>query len=125
MTPNGFAPDELQDALQPIASLISKSEKAQQKLAPGTWQHVMLRDNLRALYIAHDLMRGMTAEANSLTRDELEALLRAMASMKGKTGEAQTRFLPGTSQHSLLRNRLKALCIAESLIRETADKRNV
>ena len=49
---DNYTPDELQEALQPIASLISKSEKAQQKLAPGMWQHTMLRDNLKALHIA-------------------------------------------------------------------------
>jgi len=33
------------EVLRPIASLISKSEKAQQKLAAGTWQYKMLQDN--------------------------------------------------------------------------------
>jgi hypothetical protein len=46
---NRYTADELQEALRPIASLISKSEKAQQKVPPGTWQHRMLEDNLKAL----------------------------------------------------------------------------
>jgi hypothetical protein len=45
---NRYTADELQEALRPIASLISKSGKAQQKVPPGTWQHRML-DNLKAL----------------------------------------------------------------------------
>lgn len=48
--------EELQKARAPIASLLSKSEKAQQKLAPGTWQHTMLEANLRALAIAAQLL---------------------------------------------------------------------
>ena len=47
---------ELQQARAAIASLISKSEKAQQKLTPGTWQHRMLEANLKALYIALHLL---------------------------------------------------------------------
>jgi len=49
---DNYTTGELQEARRPIASLISKSKKAQQKLAPGTWQHTMLRDNLKALQIA-------------------------------------------------------------------------
>jgi hypothetical protein len=48
--------DELQEARQPLASLLGKSEKAQQKLASGTWQHTMPRDNIKALRIALALM---------------------------------------------------------------------
>ena len=47
---------ELQQARAAIASLISKSEKVQQKLTPGTWQHRMLEANLKALYIALHLL---------------------------------------------------------------------
>jgi len=74
-----YTTDELQEALRrPIASLISKSEKAQQRLSPGTWQH--------------------------------------------KTEKAQAKFAPGTSQHTLLQDRLKALRMAEALIRrESAE----
>jgi hypothetical protein len=52
------ASDEAPRALGPITSLISKSAKAQRKLTPGTWQHTMLRDNLRALRLAVALMTG-------------------------------------------------------------------
>ena len=47
---------DLEKALAPIASLISKSEKARGKLAQGTWQYTMLSDNLKALYIASPLL---------------------------------------------------------------------
>ena len=102
---------------KPIASLISKSEKAQQKLAPGTWQHTMLRDNLKALHIASVLMNRKADDTGNLIKDDLREALRAFASMASKTEKAQAKFSPGTSQHTLQRNRLKALRIAGSLIR--------
>src|SRR5215207_4643961 len=73
--------DELHEALRPIASLISKSEKAQQKLAFGTWQHTILRDNLKALHIASALINKQTDDTDRVTRDDLQDALRAFASM--------------------------------------------
>ena len=113
---NNYTTDELQEALRPIDSLISKSEKAQRKLAPGTWQHTMLRDNLKALHIASTLMSKETDDTNRFTRDDLQGALRAFASMISRTDKARAKFTPGTSQYTLQRNRLKALRIAEALI---------
>jgi hypothetical protein len=117
-----YTTDDLQEALRPIASLISKSEKAQQRLALGTWQHTMLRDNLKALHIASALMNKETDDTDSVTRDDLHEALPAFASMIRKTEKAQAKFSPGTSQHTLQRNRLKALRIAEERIKVELDK---
>jgi hypothetical protein len=119
---DNYTTDELQEARRPIVSLISKSEKAQQKLAPGTWQHTMLRDNLKALHIASALMNKETTDTDHFTGDNLQEALRAFASMISKTEKAQTKFSPGTSQHTLQRNRLKALRIAEAVIKLELDK---
>ena len=119
---NDNTPDELQAALRPIASLISKSQKAQQKLAPGTWQHTMPRDNLKALHIALALMNTDAHETVTFTRDDLQSALRALASMISRTEKAQVKFSPGTSQHTLQRNRLKALRVAEALLRAELAK---
>lgn len=114
--------DELQEVLRPIASLISKSEKAQQKLAPGTWQHTMLRDNLKALRMASTLMNKQPNDVENFIRDDLQEALLAFASMISKTEKAQAKFSPGTSQHTLQRNRLRALRKAEALISVELDK---
>jgi hypothetical protein len=119
---DNYTTDELQEALRPIASLISKSERAQQKLAPGTWQHTMLRDNLKALHIASALMNKETDNTARFTRDDLQEALRAFASMISKTDEAQAKFTPGISQHTLQANRLNALQIAEALIKAELGK---
>jgi hypothetical protein len=119
---DNYTTDELQEALRPIASLISKSEKAQQKLAPGTWQHTMLRDNLKALHIASALMKKPSDDTDRFTRDDLQEALRALASIISKTDKAQAKFTLGTSQHTLQRNRLKALRLAEELIKVELDR---
>src|SRR6187200_2261587 len=89
-----YTTDELQEALRAIASLISKSEKAQQKLTPGTWQHTMLRDNLKALHLASALMNDETNHSNSPSPDELQDGLRALASMITMTKKSQGKFSP-------------------------------
>jgi hypothetical protein len=119
---NNYAADELQEALIPIASLISKSEKAQRKMKAGTWQYRMLQDTLKALCHASKLMNRDAADKDSFTEKDSKEALRAITSMISRTVKAQAKFSPGTSQHTLLRNRLKALCIGESLIKMELDK---
>lgn len=58
-----YTSEELQNAQAPIASLISKSKKSQQKLEPGSWQYKMLDNNLKALYISSPLLEKALAEA--------------------------------------------------------------
>lgn len=110
--------DSKQEAARPIASLLSKSEKAMQKLATGTWQHAMLQNNIQALQIAAELMSGQPVKPDRFSPDELQDAHQALASMIDKTEKAQPRFPSGTSQHTLLRNRLQALQTADVLIRK-------
>ena len=51
-----YTEEDLENALAPITSLIGKSEKARAKLAQGTWQHIMLSNNLKALHVALPLL---------------------------------------------------------------------
>ena len=119
---DNYSTDELQEAFRPIDSLISKSEKAQKKLTLGTWQHKMLQDNLKALHHASALMNKNTNNNENFTREVLQEDLHAFASMINKTEKAQAKFFPGTSQNTLLRNRLNALRLAEELIKVELDK---
>ena len=112
------AADALRDTFRPLASLIGKSEKAQRKLAPGTWQHSMLRDNLKALRMASALMDPGAGDGDRAEKRELQEALRAFASMIG-----QAKFSPGTPHYALQRNRLKALRAAEALILAETDRR--
>jgi len=52
------------------------------------------------------------------TREEIEEAERAMLSLLQKCEAAATKLTPGTSQHTLMQNRIAALRIAVSLLRE-------
>lgn len=108
--------DELHSALAPLASLLSKSEKAQLKVAADTWQYVMLGDNIRALRTALRLLGEDGGDSGEPAAGDLDAALPALDSMIERVANTQTTFAPGTSQHSLQRNRLKALRIARSAV---------
>lgn len=117
--------EALQDVLRPLASLLSKSEKAQRKLAPGTWQHTMLQNNLHALRLAVALLGKTPGGTFRTAQADLQAALRAVASMIGRSENAQAKFHPGTAPHTLQRNRLQALRAAEARILAEMDKRPV
>ena len=103
--------------LRPLVSLIAKSEKALLKLSPDGWQHTMLSQNIRALKIALHLLDGEAQTVGVLDRDEVLAAQDAFAKMIEKTENALSKLTPGTSQHTLLQNRLEALQWAEDAIR--------
>jgi hypothetical protein len=80
------------------------------------WQHTLLRENLRALHLAFALMSSSADAADVPTREDFQAALRAFADMTTRSEKAQAKFAPGTSQHTLQRNRLRAFRAAEALI---------
>ena len=61
-------------------------------------------------------------DARHCAQGDLEDALRVIASMACRTREAQAKFSPGTSQHTLLRNRLNALQKAEALVQAELDE---
>lgn len=50
------------------------------------------------------------------TKEELEEALRVVSATISKCENIQLKFAVGTSQHSLLKNRIKALYISKSLL---------
>ncbi len=53
---------------------------------------------------------------SEFTKEELEEALRAIASTIAKCEKVQPKLKPGSSQHTLLIRRIKALQIASKLI---------
>ncbi|WP_047810290.1 hypothetical protein [Desulfosporosinus acididurans] len=53
---------------------------------------------------------------DNYTREELEKALKIVFSIISRCEKTQPKFLEGTSQHSLLKNRIKAMYISKSLI---------
>jgi hypothetical protein len=58
----GYTLQDLVEAQAPIESLISKSEKAIQKIVLGSWQHTMLIKNIEALHRVLPLMKKEIAD---------------------------------------------------------------
>lgn len=108
--------EEIEAALRPIESLISKSEKAKAKLAPGTWQHVMLGDHIEALHVARTHLGGGSARAPRLTRAQVAKVLDTLGSMIEKSERVKVKFAEGTSQRTLQENRIQALRLAAAAI---------
>jgi hypothetical protein len=61
-------------------------------------------------------MGVVASGANELTKQELEEALQAIASTISKCEKVQPKLKPGTSQHTLLTRRIKALQVASTLI---------
>ncbi len=57
----------------------------------------------------------------AFTKEELSEALRAITSTIGKCEKVQPKLKPGTSQHTLLVRRIKALNIASELIKRELD----
>jgi hypothetical protein len=58
-----YTKEELQEALRPVTSIISKCEKAQLKFAEGTSHHTRFKNIIKAMYISKTLI---TDEINRL-----------------------------------------------------------
>ena len=116
---------QLHAALQPLVSLIDKSAKARRKLAPASWQHRMLTDNLRALRLAAALLTSRPATRMRFPPGELQAALRTLAVMTVRTEKTLAKFAPGSAHHTLQRNRLRALRLAAARTRSELEKHTV
>lgn len=106
----------LPDMCAPIASLISKCEKALTKVSPLTWQHDSLLANLEALHLAASLVDPDRESPGRHSGKALQNALRALSSMMQKTEKARQKFPPGSAQHTLLANRFAALQAAEAAV---------
>ena len=58
---------------------------------------------------------------DDFTKEELEEALRAIASTISKCEKVEPKLKQGTSQHTLLVRRIKALQIASSLIKQALE----
>jgi hypothetical protein len=61
-------------------------------------------------------------EPEELTKEDLEEALRAIVSTISKCEKVQPKLKPGTSQHTLLTRRIKALHVAAVLIQRELDR---
>jgi len=78
-----FTKKDMGEALSAIASMIGRSEKAQEKFAQGTSQHTLQKNRIKALYIASSFIKKELAEhdiTDEYTKEDLEKALAPIAS---------------------------------------------
>ena len=117
-----FTSEELHEAYCAISSLRNKSEKASGKLKEGSWQKKQMDSYVKASDAALQLIDGDTAmtfefEALNEANKFLEDALRRAEEVIGK-------FVTGSSQHTLQKNRIAALKIALRLIEKEQVRNN-
>lgn len=122
---NSVTNEELKAALKSIASMIERSEKAQEKFSQGTSQHTLLRNRIHALRIASSLVLKELPAANAAdghTREDLENARAPIASLIGKSEKAKQKLAPRSWQRTMLEDNLKALYIASSLLANALEE---
>jgi len=121
---DSFTKEELEKAIPTIASMISRSEKVQNKFKEGTPQATLTRNRLKALYISSSLITRELGDSltDKFSKEDLEKALPPITSTISKCEKAQTKLKEGTPQLSLTRNMIKALYISLSLITKELNK---
>ena len=118
-----YAREELSDALQIVASIISKCEKIQLKFEEGTSQHTLLKNRIKAMYISLALITYENVE-DKYTKKELVDALTPVASIISKCEKAQLKSPRGTAYNSRLKNIIEAMYISKVLISNEISKRD-
>ena len=116
-----FTKKDMEEALQAIASMIDRSEKAQKKFPQGTSQHTLLENRMKALNIASSLITKKIAEsdvADNIPEEDLQKAIAPIDSLISKSEKAQQKLTQGTWQHTMLDGNLKALHMASPLLTE-------
>ncbi len=114
-----FTKKDINEALQAIASMISRTEKSKERFAQGTSQHTLQKNRLKALHIASLLISKVLVENNAVdcyTEEDLKNALAPIASLISKSEKARQKLSQGTWQHTMLSNNLKALHMALPLL---------
>lgn len=113
---------DLDAALQVVSSAISRCEKAWPKFAPGTSQHTLLNNRIKALTIAKFLLTR-DAGISGYTKEELTDALRPVSSIIGKCETAQKKYAQGTPQYKRFDGMIRAMSVSKSIIEEEIAKR--
>ncbi|MDF3005630.1 MAG: hypothetical protein K0S22_2102 [Oscillospiraceae bacterium] len=122
-----FIEKDLEEALQAITSMISRTEKAKEKFAQGTSQHTLQKNRLKALHIASSLISKGLADSDAVdcyTEEDLKNALAPITSLISKSEKAQAKLAQSTWQHTMLKNNLKALNMALPLLAKALSEIN-
>lgn len=107
-------------AIKTVSSLIPRCERMMPKFAPGTSQHTLLRDRIRALQIAGELLSGGTADRSE---EALAAALEPLASIARKCEKARSKHQPGSGQYARYGGMIHAMGASRSVIENELHRR--
>lgn len=117
---------DMDDAINAISSMISRSEKVKEKFAQGTSQHTLQKNRLNALNIALSLIKR-ELDANGSTEDyskeDLKNAVAPIASLISKSEKAQSKLKHDSWQYIMLDANLKALGIASPLLAKALEEK--
>lgn len=116
-----FTSEELEKALKIISSVISRCEKMQPKFEDGTSQHTLLKNRIKAMFIARSLINGEDV-IDKYSGEELKKALPPIASINAKCKKAQLKFEKGTTRYNYFENMISAMDISSVLIRDEISK---
>lgn len=117
-----YTKEELIEALGEVTSTISKCEKIQPKFAEGTSQHTLLKNRIKAMYIAQSLLT-YEKTTDKYTKEELVEALHPVSSIISKCEKAQQKFVEGTAHHTRFKKIIQAMYISKSLIIDEIGER--
>lgn len=117
-----YQKEELDAAVKLIISTICNCEKMHPKFAEGTSQHSLLKNRIKALYIAKALIENK-GEINTVSQSDLENALPPICSIISKTEKAQIKYAEDTVQYRRLIPMIGAMYIAKAYIENEMDRR--
>ena len=118
---NSDMKEERNNALQVVVSTLRRCENIQPKFAEGTPQHSLLRNRIKALTIAKDLLFNESV-MDSYTKEELLEALPPISSIISKCEKAQCKFAEGTTHYGRFQKMIAAMRLSETLILDEIDR---
>lgn len=138
---DNYTKEELIEVLREVSSTINNCEKMHGKFVEGSSQYSLLRNRIKALYIAKllivnelskieqtlvnragDVVQKWEYDRKNVmlhyTKEELMKALPPVISIISKCEKAQVKFEEGATHHTRLKNIIKAMYISKSLIED-------
>lgn len=111
---------ENQNTVKIITSIIHRCEKMQPKFLEGTSQHTLLKNRIKALYVAKICIEETNQDIYSL--EDLQKALPPIISIKHKNEKARSKYVEGTTLYKRFTPMIEAMLVAEKAIKSEIKK---
>lgn len=119
---NNISQDELSQTVKVLSSTIVQCEKAQLKFKEGSSQHSLLKNRIKALYIAKSLI--INGDSNDYNIDDLMKALPPISSIISKCEKAQSKFAESNTNFRRFQNIITPMKISKDIIEKKIEKLN-